>query len=93
MKILIISDSFLPEGNAAAVHMSELQKYYDGFGVETIIATSALGSLDLGNKNLIKIIQFPNMERSDKSLRAIGELFSALNWIMIRFILSQHFDV
>ena len=80
MKILIISDSFLPEGNAAAVHMSELQKHYDGLGVETIIATSASGSLDLGNENLIKIIQFPNKwKRSDKlALRAIGELFRHL---------------
>jgi len=88
VKVLIISDSFLPEGNAAAVHMSELQKYYDDSGVETIIATSALGDLDLGNENLIKIIRFPNKwKRSDKLvLRAIGELFSAIViGIMIRF--------
>ena len=57
MTVIIISDSFLPEGNAAAVHMSELQKYYDDVGIETVVATSSEGELNLGRKHIKKIIK------------------------------------
>ena len=80
MTVLIISDSFLPEGNAAAVHMSELQQHYDEAGYMTMVATSAEGDLDFGRKHLKKIIQVPNKwKRSNKFIRrGISELICAL---------------
>lgn len=87
-RILIMSDSFLPEGNAAAVHMTELQKFYDKAGVETFIATSAVGELDIGRRHLKSVVRFPNYwKRSNKYiLRAAGEFMSAVFiGLMLRF--------
>ena len=88
LKILIISDSFLPEENAAAVHMSELQKFYDDLGAETMIATSASGYLDVGQKNLKGVFRFPNKWKRSNIfiLRAFGEILSAtLIGLLLRF--------
>jgi len=78
----------MPEGNAAAVHMTELQKYYDELGIETIVATSACGRLDLGRKKLKKLIQAPNPWKRSNAyfLRTFGEIWAAIAiGIKIRF--------
>jgi glycosyltransferase involved in cell wall biosynthesis len=92
MRVLIICDSFQPEGNAAAVHMTELQKYYDNNCIDTIIATSTTSIINVGNNNLITAIRFPNIwKRSRKySLRAIGEILSAVGiGLKLRIFVDQ----
>ncbi|MDA7551196.1 hypothetical protein N8760_05195 [Rhodobacteraceae bacterium] len=60
--------------------MTELQKFYDEAGIETVIVTSAVGELDVGIRHMKGIVRFPNYwKRSNKYiLRAAGEIASAL---------------
>lgn len=80
MKILIISDSFLPEGNAAAVHMSELEQSLDEIGHEVVLFTSASGALDARLRTNKIIKQIPNPWKRSKKylLRVLGEIISAI---------------
>lgn len=78
----------MPEGNAAGVLMTELQKYYDELGIETIVATSACGVLDLGCEKLKKLIQVSNPWKRSNAyfLRTFGEIWAAIViGIKIRF--------
>lgn len=66
--MLIISDSFLPEGNAAAVHMSELEEYLHELGHEVILCTSASGALDASYQAEKLIKQVPNPWKRSKKI-------------------------
>ena len=92
LKILIISDSFLPEATSSAVHMSELQKYYDMHEFETTVCTSAFGKLDIGTKHLKRILQAPNYWKRSNNfiLRALGEFLSGIILgLKLRFLIDN----
>ena len=88
MKILIISDSFMPEGNAAAVHMTELANKLSQLGHTIYICTSANERIRETLVHPAEVFQFKNpWKRSNKYVRrALGEMISALILgFMLRF--------